>query len=206
MTYRHIEDGKIIGGPQALPTNWRDKGDLSGWPEKDLAAEGWVPNVVVDNRKPGEIDAGWTDALEDGRVVQTLLSQPVTQESVDAAKVAAWESIKAERDRRRTSGIKSGAYWFRSDDRAVGEYNSIINLAAKSGLPDSYVIRPKWRTLGDGVTVDMTAGLAGQILMSGFQSLAAIDDAATAHRAAMLASADPAVYDFSSGWPATFGG
>ena len=52
----------------------------------------------------------------------------------------------------------------------------------------------------------MTAALAAQILGSGFQAIAAIDDAAQAHRAAMEASADPAAYDYSTGWPAVFAG
>jgi hypothetical protein len=74
--YRYIEDGLIIGGPQALPTNWRNKGDISAWTPEQLAAEGWLPNVVQDERRPGEIDAGWIDELFDTHVLQRLQSQP----------------------------------------------------------------------------------------------------------------------------------
>lgn len=74
--FRYIEGGRISGGPQALPTNWRDKGDISQWPADKLAAEGWLPNVVVDQRKLGEIDAGWFDVVSKDHVTQTLLSQP----------------------------------------------------------------------------------------------------------------------------------
>lgn len=91
--WRYIEDGRIVGGPKALPDNWRDKGDISGWDAKALKAEGWLPNIVDDQRKPGEVDAGWSDVLEADRVVQTLRSQPapppdpeqVRQQAIDNA-------------------------------------------------------------------------------------------------------------------------
>lgn len=89
--YRYIEDGTIIGGPQALPTNWRDKGDISAWSDDQLAVEGWLPNVVVDARVAGEVDAGWTDELQSNRVIQTLHSQPAptpSPEEIEAAVVA----------------------------------------------------------------------------------------------------------------------
>ena len=62
----------------------------------------------------------------------------------------------------------------------------------------------QWKTL-DGTFTTMTATLAKQV----FQAAAALDMTAFAkaeeHRVAMEASADPASYDFSTGWPAAFG-
>lgn len=74
--YRYIEDGQIIGGPKALPTNWRDKGDLNTMTSEQQRDEGWFPNYVNDQRQPGEVDAGWTDEILPNRVIQTLHSQP----------------------------------------------------------------------------------------------------------------------------------
>lgn len=81
--WRPTDDGCICGGPQALPTNWRDKGDISDWSTKELRAEGWLPNMVNDQRKPGEIDAGWTDELREDCVIQTLHSRPAPERSIE---------------------------------------------------------------------------------------------------------------------------
>ena len=62
-----------------------------------------------------------------------------------------------------------------------------------------------WKTM-DGTTVTMTQALAGQIFATAAASNIAIFAAAETHRAAMEAAADPATYDFSSGWPAVFEG
>lgn len=112
--------------------------------------------------------------------------------------------IRAMRDSRRfNGGVKVGAYWFKTDQVAVGEYAAMALMAA--ALPDATVLRADWRTMEDGVIVDMTAGLVRQILTVGFAAVAANDDAAEAHIAALGASQDPASYDYSTGWPAIFG-
>lgn len=148
--------------------------------------------------------AGWRaidgpdDCSADERYSAT---QPVQEAS--QVRAATWASIRAERDRRRfNSGVEVGGHWFLSTAIAAGEYNSLALLSA--GLPDNTVLRANWRTM-DGATVDMTPALVRQILAAGFAAVAAIDDAAQVHKAAMEASADPAAYDFSSGWPAGFG-
>ena len=57
----------------------------------------------------------------------------------------------------------------------------------------------------DGSFITMTQALASQV----FQTVAASDQtifaAAETHKAAMEASADPASYDYSSGWPKVYG-
>lgn len=79
--YFYIEDGAIYGGAQALPVKWRDKGDISGWSDAALRAEGWFPRVVVDNRIAGEQEIDSTAEIREGKegvyVLQTLRSQPL---------------------------------------------------------------------------------------------------------------------------------
>lgn len=110
-----------------------------------------------------------------------------------------WDRIKAERDRRRFyGGVKVGQYWFRSNETAIQEYTSII--IAGNGAPATTVIVKDWRTLC-GNTVDMTIGLAKDIMKAGVQKVALNDIAARAHKEKLYASKDPENYDFSSGWP-----
>jgi len=139
------------------------------------------------------------------RIVADASGKPVLADPPKATAAEVWERIKSERARRRfDGGVKVGENWFLSTQQAAGEYTALILVG--SALPPGAVLRPAWRTMSQGVTVDMTAALAAQILGSGFQAIAAIDDAARAHRAAMEASADPAAYDYSTGWPAVFVG
>lgn len=114
-----------------------------------------------------------------------------------------WEKIKAERDDRIfNGGVNVGTMWFLSTERARTEYTTMLVLT--SAYPPDTVIRAGWRTMQVGVEVDMTPNLLSQILVAGMAVVAAIDDVAQAHIAAMTASADPASYDYSTGWPEHF--
>ena len=116
---------------------------------------------------------------------------------------ARWEAIKAERDRRRfEGGVKVSDCWFKSDNQAVGEYTAMAMLGAS--MPGTTVLREAWRTMHPTTTIQMTPNLAKQILFAGFTSLGAMDDAALSHLSALTASANPAAYDFSSGWPQSY--
>lgn len=110
-----------------------------------------------------------------------------------------WEHIKAERDRRKAGGVKVGAKWFHTDD-ASRIQNMTLNMMGAS-IPANL----QWKTM-DGSFVTMTQVLAGQV----FQAVALLDmqafTKAEEHRIAMEASNDPANYDFSAGWPASFEG
>ena len=108
-------------------------------------------------------------------------------------------AIKAERDRRiQSGGYKVGAKWFHSDTFSRTQQMGLVMMGANipAGTP--------WKTM-DGSTVTMTQTLAGQIFGTAAASDIAIFAAAEAHRVAMEASADPATYDFSTGWPKAFG-
>lgn len=110
-----------------------------------------------------------------------------------------WEAIKAERDRRAdTGGYLAGGKWFHSDQKSRSQQLGLVLLGASipAGL--------QWKTM-DGSFIEMTPALAQQILGAAAASDIAIFTAAEMHKAAMEASAEPAAYDFSGGWPAGFG-
>lgn len=110
-----------------------------------------------------------------------------------------WCAIKAERDRRTESGgYQAARKWFHSDQKSRSQQLGLVLLGANipAGL--------QWKTM-DGSFVTMTQQLAGQVLAAAAASDQAIFAAAEAHRQAMEASADPAAYDFSGGWPKVFG-
>lgn len=156
--------------------------DIIDVPQEDFAA--------AMARNPGET----LDVIA-GRVV--VIPKPAAP--LAELQVAAWEEIKAERDRRRfDGGVKVSDHWFLTTTIATCEYNTLLLMS--SGLPDTTVLRAGWRTI-DGATIDMTPALVKQILFAGFAQVAAIDDAALAHKAAMEASADPSAYDYSTDWP-----
>jgi hypothetical protein len=109
-----------------------------------------------------------------------------------------WGLIKAKRDLLTDQGgYQVGTKWYHSDQNSRSQQLGLVIMGANipAGL--------KWKTM-DGSFVTMTATLAGQILAAGAASDTAIFAVAETHNAAMQASADPASYDFSTGWPATF--
>lgn len=109
-----------------------------------------------------------------------------------------WLEIKKKRDLlTEIGGYKVGTMWFHSDQKSRSQQLGLVLLGANipAGL--------QWKTM-DGTFVTMTQTLAGQILAAAAASDTAIFAVAESHRAAMEASADPAAYDYSTGWPVTF--
>lgn len=124
----------------------------------------------------------------------------VMNPAIGDLQTAAWNAIKAERDRRTDQGgYKVGTKWFHSDQKSRSQQLGLVLLGANipAGL--------QWKTM-DGSFITMTQQIASQILAAGAASDQAIFAVAEGHRVAMKASADPASYDFSGGWPAIFAG
>ena len=129
-----------------------------------------------------------------------IFSDTMPALTIDQIKSVKWEAIKAERDHRtEQGGYKIGTKWFHSDQKSRSQQLGLVLLGAN--IPTNL----QWKTM-DGSFVTMTQTLAQQILAAGAASDQAIFAAAENHKAAMEASADPASYDFSAGWPATFAG
>ena len=121
-----------------------------------------------------------------------------------AAQIVAtkWDTIKAERDRRKAGGVKvkvgTTNKWFHSDDASRVQQMGLVMLGAN--IP----VQTQWKTM-DGSFVQMTPALAQGIFAAATAYDLAVFAAAETHRAAMEASADPSTYDFSTGWPKMFG-
>lgn len=136
--------------------------------------------------------------LPDG-CVEIAADEAANLEKPRLSKAQVWELIKAERDRRTDQGgYKVGGKWFHSDQKSRIQQLGLVLMGASipAGL--------QWKTM-DSAFVTMTQTLAQQILAAGAANDQAIFAVAEAHRVAMEASADPAAYDHSTGWPKTFG-
>ena len=123
---------------------------------------------------------------------------PAVMPPIEQRRAAAWEAIKAERDRRAGLGVKVGQHWFHSDQKSRTQQLGLVLLGANihAGL--------QWKTLTltpPPVFVPMTQQLAQAIVSATAASDTATFAAAEAHRVAMEASAAPQDYDFSVGWP-----
>jgi hypothetical protein len=108
-------------------------------------------------------------------------------------------AIKAERDRRSLmGGYTAQGKWFHSDGLSRSQQLGLALLGAN--VPAGI----QWKTM-DGSFIPMTAALAADIFAAALQSDVAIFAAAEVHKAAMEASEFPQSYDFSSGWPLSYG-
>jgi hypothetical protein len=113
-------------------------------------------------------------------------------------KLQKWDEIKAERDRRKFNGVKVAGNWFHSDDSSRIQQIGLMLMGA--GMPAGIM----WKTMTD-TFVQMTPALAvGIFQATGAQDMA-IFAKAEYHRAMMNASPNPSTYDYSAGWPLTFG-
>lgn len=123
---------------------------------------------------------------------------PPVMPPIEQRRTAAWEAIKAERDRRAGLGVKVGQHWFHSDQKSRAQQLGLVLLGASipAGL--------QWKTLTitpPPVFVAMTPALAQNIVAATAARDTAIFTAAEQHRIAIEASTDPEKYDFSVGWP-----
>lgn len=134
------------------------------------------------------------------RIVGDADGYPIAVDPPPPTTAEIWERIKAERDRRtQTGGYPAGGKWFHSDTFSRTQQIGLVMLSA--GIPAGTM----WKTM-DGSFIEMTPSLAQQVFAAAAAQDLATFAAAEAHKAAMEAAADPAAYDFSTGWPAVFAG
>lgn len=135
--------------------------------------------------------------VKDDWIVEDIPVAPAPDPA--AIRANKWNAIKAERDSRiQQGGYKVGAKWYHSDTFSRTQQMGLVMLGAN--IPAG----TQWKTM-DGSFITMTQTIAGQIFATAAASDMAIFAAAETHRVAMEASADPASYDLTTGWPKAFG-
>jgi hypothetical protein len=113
------------------------------------------------------------------------------------------EEIKNLRDHLSSTGgykvvVDGVDKWFHSDAQSKTQQLSLVIMgAAAAGVPP-------WKTM-DGSKVAMSPALAGQIFLAAVTQDGALFAAAEAHIAAVNASNAPEIYNYTAGWPVTFG-
>ncbi|MEW6612717.1 MAG: DUF4376 domain-containing protein [Pseudomonadota bacterium] len=195
-------------------------GTIVGYYADDIHIPDQIPQNTI-----SITDEEWSDCIHfPGKWMVDIVSLKLiqnpsysTEMPIDEAKQMMWSQIKAERDRRKAGGfkVKVGGVdkWFHSDADSRIQHLGLKDkardlLAAGGAMTDKISIlgQPvKWKTM-DGTFVEVTAQVAFDIVAAAGDLDAQLFAAAETHRAAMEASPDPASYDFSTGWPATFGG
>ena len=144
-------------------------------------------------------DASFIHLLPEGSVeITDAEAAQMHAPTAEQAKAHKWEAIKAERDRRKAGGVKVGAKWFHSDDGSRIQQMGLVMMGAS--IPANL----QWKTM-DGTFITMTQALASQVFQTVAASDQAIFTAAETHRVAKEASADPASYNYSGGWPKIYG-
>ncbi len=188
------------------------------------STRGFYDTAIHGNAIPA--DAVEITAAEHAALLAAQSSGKVIQADKDGKPVAVdppkptvsdvWERIKADRDRRKSGGFKvkvgSSNKWFHSDADSrihhLGLKDKARDLIAGGGaMADNLTIlgqTVKWKTV-DGSFVDVSAQVAFDIVAAAGDLDAQLFATAETHKAAMEASADPASYDFSQGWPQAFG-
>lgn len=147
------------------------------------------------------------------RIIPDATGRPILADPPAPTVEEIWTRIKAERDRRKAGGFKVGMLWFHGDADSRIQHLGLKDkardlIAAGGAMTDNLTILGQpvhWKTL-DGSFATITAQLAFDIVTAAGDLDAQLFAVAETHRAAMGAAADPAVYDFSTGWPETFGG
>ena len=108
-----------------------------------------------------------------------------------------WEAIKEKRDLVSGHSVQVSGNWYHSDTKSRLQQMGLVMMGA--GLPTGL----QWKKM-DGTFITMTPTLAGQI----FQATAYRDQqcfaVAESHKNSMSQAVDPALYDYSTGWPACY--
>jgi hypothetical protein len=159
-------------------------------------------------------DANFAHLLPEGCVEiadeeATALQKPTREQAI----AHAWGAIKNERERHKAGGVKVGTKWYHTDTESRIQHLGLLEkarAARAAGGTDATRLQAlgqdiKWKTM-DGSFIYLTVKHAEDIFAAVTDLDAAAFAAAETHRVAMEASADPAAYDFSVGWPATFAG
>jgi hypothetical protein len=124
---------------------------------------------------------------------------------------AVWERIKDKRDSIKRGGVLVNGSWFHSDDSSriqqLGLKDQARDMLAAGGTATDVLYKLgypiQWKTMS-GAFVPMTVQLAVDIVAAVGDADARSFAKAEQHRVAMVASANPSAYDYSTGWPQVY--
>lgn len=147
------------------------------------------------------------------RIIADANGYPALSDPPAPSSAEIWDSIKSKRDAIKAGGVKVGTKWYHTDTESRIQHLGLLEkarAARAAGGTDATRLQAlgqdiKWKTM-DGSFIYLTVKHAEDIFAAVTDLDAAAFAAAETHRVAMEASADPAAYDFSVGWPATFAG
>ncbi|WP_165672270.1 DUF4376 domain-containing protein [Metapseudomonas otitidis] len=152
----------------------------------------------------------------DWRLFQAWLAEGNTAEpgeSLAEVRRRMWQRVRERRDAIKAGGVRVGAAWFHTDADSRIQYLGMKDAARDllaAGKPETTRLQKlgqdvRWKTM-DGSFIYFTIRHSIDIVEAVGNLDARAFAAAEAHRAALDASPNPAVYDFSAGWPETFEG
>lgn len=167
-------------------------------PENLTPVEDWVINPIYSPDEASCKEVGPANWLYDGNTISPKTSQDIAADELAEIKTEMWRKIQVERDRRKSGGVLVAGNWYHSDDTSRIQQLGLVMFGAN--MPAGIM----WKTMS-GSFVQMTPTLALQIFSAVATSDVAIFTVAEQHRAAMIASPDPASYNYLTGWPATYG-
>lgn len=114
------------------------------------------------------------------------------------AQLTAWNAIQDKRsDLEQNGGVLVNNMWFQTDDNSKVKYLTL--QAFGPNIPSGTL----WKLM-DGTFFPMTQELVSALVATAAQTVQLIYTTAEIHREAMMASDDPASYDFSRGWPISY--
>lgn len=146
--------------------------------------------------------------------VEDLPAPTITADQLAVLRAGVVLKIKAERDRREsTGGVLIGGKWFHTDDKSLTKYLGLKDKARDVLLGGGTMASPltafgmqiQWTALG-GSMAPMTAQLAFDLVAAVGNLQAALFYRASVHVAAVNASDDPENYNYKTGWPDVFEG
>lgn len=150
-----------------------------------------------------------TPFVQNGALVAAPM--PTAAQLLADAQATTWLKIKAKRAAIELGGVKVGMKWYHTDDASRIKYLGLFKLAEQAlaaGSVGTTVLQYggvdiRWKTM-DGTFINMTVQRAQDVYFAVFGLDMAAFAAAETHKTAMEAAADPAAYDFSAGWPASY--
>lgn len=141
----------------------------------------------------------------DVNFVKMILEQPAPL-TIEQIKIDMWLRIHEEREMRKAGGVRviydDKPYWFWTDEPTRNQYSLFSDYIKRNNIGGDTVFR-NWKTMSKEF-LELTPNMFYKMLDTGILAESALFDIAEAHNAAMLASDDPANYDYKTGWPPTF--